>query len=252
MRSPIDLEDTGNTGGNFAVNWGSVRPVFGGLHVQAGVRGVFTDLNGEIANGFITDDCRSQLFWTAGLYFRANQYSTEGLSMGVVYDSLREKYYRKYELSQLRTEVSYTFCGGTTIGFRGAFGLEDGMCDLVRIAPTLTIEAKAEVTDYYVGFMRWNFAQGGEASIFGGGTKSSGGIIGGSVEAPLTDCFALKCSGAYVFGKKRGLTEREEETWNMSMGLVWYLDGGARNGATSPRPLFDVADNGSFLQNFKR
>ncbi len=252
MRSPIDLEDTGNTGGNFAVNWGSVRPVFGGLHVQAGVRGVFTDLNGEIANGFITDDCRSQLFWTAGLYFRANQYSAEGLSMGVVYDSLREKYYREYELSQLRTEVSYTFCGGTTIGFRGAFGLEDGMCDLVRIAPTLTIEAKAEVTDYYVGFMRWNFAQGGEASIFGGGTKSSGGIIGGSVEAPLTDCFALKCSGAYVFGKERGLTEREEETWNMSMGLVWYLDGGARNGATSPRPLFDVANNGSFLQNFKR
>ena len=153
MRSPIDLEDTGNTGGNFAVNWGSVRPVFGGLHVQAGVRGVFTDLNGEIANGFITDDCRSQLFWTAGLYFRANQYSTEGLSMGVVYDSLREKYYRKYELSQLRTEVSYTFCGGTTIGFRGAFGLEDGssgsprplLSKRRRKLPTTTLDSCAGI-----------------------------------------------------------------------------------------------------------
>ena len=252
MRSPLDLEDRGNTGADVAVNWGSARPIFGGLHVQAGVRGVFTDLNGESANGFYTERCRSQVFWTTGLYFRANQYSTDGLSMGVVYDSLRDKYYRKYELSQLRAEVSYTCNGAMTLGFRGAFGLSEKWCDLFRTSALLPVEAKAEATDYYAGFARWNFAQGGEATIFGGGTNSKGGIAGGSIEAPLTDCFALKCSGTYLFAKERGLTKREEETWNMSMGLVWYLDGGARNTATSPRPLFDVADNGSFLQNFVR
>ena len=252
MRSPLDLDDRGNAGADVAINWGSVRPVFGGLHLQAGVRGVFTDLNGNIANGFYTEDCRSQLFWTAGLYFRANQYSTDGLSMGVAYDSLKESYYRKYELDQLRAEVSYTFGGAMTLGFRGAFGLSEDWCELFQPVGTQAVEAKAEVTDYYVGFMRWNYAQGGEATIFGGGTKSSGGIVGGSVEAPLTDCFSLKCSGSYVFAKERGLTKREEETWNMSMGLVWYLGGGARCASTSPRPLFDVADNGTFLQNFVR
>ena len=253
MRSPLDLADTGNAGADVAVNWGSARPVFGGLHAQAGVRGVFTDLNGNLANGFFTPDCRSQIFWTAGLYFRASQYSADGLSMGVAYDSLRDKYYRKYELDQLRAEVSYTIGGLTTFGFRGAFGLSENWCELFQVPGQPVVEAKAEATDYYVGFLRRNFAQGGEATIFGGGTKSSGGIVGGSIEAPLTDSFSLKCSGSYVFAKERGgLTKREEETWSMSMGLVWRLGGGARCASTSPQPLFDVADNGTFLQNFAR
>ena len=253
MRSPLDLSDTGNTGADVAVNWGSPRPVFGGLHAQAGVRGVFSDLNGNVANGFYTPDCRSQLFWTAGLYFRASQYSADGLSMGIAYDSLKESYYRKYELNQLRAEVSYTLGGLTTFGFRGAFGLSTEWFELFQVPGQPVVEAKAEVTDYYVGFLRRNFEQGGEATVFGGGTKSSGGIVGGSIEAPLTDSFSLKCSGAYVFAKERGgLTKREEETWNMSMGLVWRLGGGARGMSTSPQPLFDVADNGTFLQNFVR
>lgn len=252
MRSPLDFENAGNYGADLAINWGSVRPIFGGLHAQAGGRGVFTDLNGVEANGFSEENNRTQAFWTAGVYFRANQFSTDGLSFGVVYDSLTENYYRDYDLQQLRTELSYTFGGQLTLGFRGAFGLNDGWCDLVRMDDDLTVEAKVSSVDYYTGFMRWAFAQGGEATVYGGVTEWSEGLVGGSVEAPLTDCFALKCSGVYVFPNERGLNDREEESWSMSMGLVWYLDGGARNGATSPRPLFDVADNGSFLQDFRR
>lgn len=253
MRSPLDFEDNGNVGGNFAVNWGSARPVFGGLHLQAGVRGVFTDLQGEEANGFETDDCRSQLFWTVGAYFRSNQYSADGLSFGVVYDSLREDYYRRYDLQQLRTELSYTFGGTCAVGFRGAFGLNEDWCDFLKLDDELTIEAKATTTDYYTAFIRKSFEQGGEGMFFGGATKWGEGIIGGSVEAPISESFALKCSGSVVFPKVRDtLTKREECAWNMSMGLVWYLGGGARNTAVTPRPLFDVADNGSFLQNFVR
>ena len=252
MKSAIDLADPGNYGGDFAVNWGSARPVFGGLHLQAGARGVFTDLNGTVANGFETNNSRSQTFWTAGAYFRSNQFSTEGLSFGVVYDSLTDKYYRKYELRQLRTELSYTFGGGTTLGFRGAFGLNEDWCELLNLGGGLTIDAKAKSTDYYTAFLRRAFDQGGEFTIFGGVTEQSGGIAGGSIEAPISDSFSLKCSGSYVFPKNRGFNKREEETWGMSMGLVWHLGGGARNTAATPRPLFDVADNGSLLQNFVR
>lgn len=252
MRSPIDFEDTGNVGGNFALNWGSVRPVWGGMHLQAGVRSVFTDLNGVQANGFSEEDCRSQLFWTAGAYYRANQYSTEGLSFGVVYDSLRDDYYRKYDLQQLRTEVSYTLGGVWSVGFRGAFSLNDDWVELLKLDEDLCVDAKATATDYYTAFLKKNFEQGGEVTVFGGVTEWSEGVVGGSIEAPLTDSFALKCSGTCVFSTDRGLTDREEECWNMSMGLVWYLGGNSRDSITAPRPLFDVADNGTFLQNFIR
>ncbi|MGI6401432.1 MAG: DUF6666 family protein [Thermoguttaceae bacterium] len=252
MRSPLDLEDAGNYGADFSLNWASPQAIIGGFHLQAGARGVFTDFNGVEANGFTTGASRNQFFWTAGAYYRANQYAAEGLSLGVVYDSVRDTYYRKYELQQMRTELSYMFGGTLTIGFRGAFGLDNDWCDLLKLDEDLVIEAKASASDYYTGFMRWAFAQGGEATIYGGATQHSEGLIGGSVEAPISDSFTLKFSGLYVFPTDRGLTHREEETWSMSMGLVWYVGGGARNTACSPRPLFDVADNTSFLQNFDR
>ena len=89
-------------------------------------------------------------------------------------------------------------------------------------------------------------------TVFGGVTEWSEGIVGGSVEAPLTDSFALKCSGTCVFSTDRGLTDREEECCNMSMGIVFYFLVNSRDSITAPRPLFDVADNGTFLQNFIR
>ncbi len=258
MRSPLDLEDSGNFGGGFAINWGSVQPVLGGLHVQAGARSVFTDLHGTVANGFWRDDSRTQIFWTAGLYYRSSECG-DGLSLGVVYDSMHDDYYRKVELQQIRAELSYSFMGIGEIGFRGAFGLNDDWCVLLN-TPNALFVGKAKPTDYYTMFYRKQFAQGGEAMIYGGVTKWSEGLIGVQAEAPLTDSFAIKCSGTYVFARERGgnnpldykLSKREEEAWNMSFGLVWYLGGNARNTVGSQRPLFDVADNGTFLQNFLR
>ena len=41
-----------------------------------------------------------------------------------------------------------------------------------------------------------------------------------------------------------------EENWNISMGLV-YRPGGPRGCGRYCRPLFDVADNGTFMLDFK-
>ena len=251
MRSPLDFEDDGNAGANLALNWGSSRPAIFGLNLQAGARATFTDYNGVSSNGFKTDDSRSQVFWTAGVYFRTPMCS-DGWSGGIVYDSLIEDYYREYDLSQLRAELSYNFTNFCEIGFRGAFSLNEDWCDFLKMDDDLCVEAKATATSYYTLFLRKRFLEGAEAMIYGGATEWSEGLIGASAEAPLSDSFAIRGAASYVFPTDRGLTHREEETWNMSMGFVWYLGGNARSGVDSQRPLFDVADNGSFIQNFLR
>ncbi len=253
MRNPLDFEDSGNFGAQFALNWASARPLFCGLNVQAGARATQLDFNGTEANGFLTDDARTQVFWTAGVFFRA-PVGCDGWSAGVVYDSLIEDYYRQYELSQLRAELSYSFGGLCDIGFRGAFALNEDDFDFLRLDDELTVEGKATATSYYTMFLRTNFDQGAQATVFGGVTEWSEAIVGATAEAPLSDSFAVKGGATYIIPTERGLGNlRDEETWNVSAGFVWYLGGGARaNACGETRPLFDVADNGTFLQNFLR
>ncbi len=253
MRNPLDFEDAGNFGAQFALNWASVRPLFCGLNVQAGARATQLDFNGTEANGFETDDARTQVFWTAGVFFRAPA-GCEGWSAGVVYDSLIEDYYRQYELSQLRAELSYSFGGLFDVGFRGAFALNEDDFDFLRLDDDLTVEGKATATSYYTMFLRTNFDQGAQATVFGGVTEWNEAIVGATAEAPLSDSFAVKGGATYIIPTERGLGNlRDEETWNVSAGFVWYLGGGARaNACGVARPLFDVADNGTFLQNFLR
>jgi len=253
MRNPLDFEDSGNFGAQFALNWASAQPLFCGLNVQAGARATQLDFNGTAANGFETDDARTQVFWTAGVFFRA-PVGCDGWSAGVVYDSLIEDYYRQYELSQLRAELSYSFGGLVDIGFRGAFALNEDEFDFLKLDEELTIEGKASATSYYTMFLRTNFDQGAQATVFGGVTEWNEAIVGATAEAPLSDSFAVKGGATYIIPSERGLGNlRDEETWNVSAGIVWYLGGGARaNACGAARPLFDVADNGTFLQNFLR
>ncbi|MBQ7030423.1 MAG: hypothetical protein IJN32_09290 [Thermoguttaceae bacterium] len=253
MRNPLDFEDSGNFGAQFALNWASARPLFCGLNVQAGARATQLDFNGTAANGFETDDARTQVFWTAGVFFRA-PIGCDGWSAGVVYDSLIEDYYRQYELSQLRAELSYSFGGLCDIGFRGAFALNEDDFDFLRLDDELTVEGKATATSYYTMFLRTNFDQGAQATVFGGVTEWSEAIVGATLESPLTESLAIKGGATYIIPTERGLGNlRDEETWNVSAGFVWYLGGGARaNACGETRPLFDVADNGTFLQNFLR
>jgi len=251
MRSPLDFEDVGNAGAGMALNFGTASPVLFGMNLQGGARGAFTDYYGTTANGFETDSSRNQLFWTAGAYFRAPAYS-EGWSGGVVFDSLNESYYRKYTLNQLRGELSYNFSCLGELGFRGAFALNKEWVPLLKLDDELTTEAKAKATSYYTMFYRYRGIQGGEFSAFGGFTEYGEGLLGVSAEAPISDSFTIKGGTTYVIPRDRGLTNREEETWNVSLGLAFYLGGNARNGAETQKPLFDVADNGTFLQNFLR
>ncbi|MBR5758800.1 MAG: hypothetical protein IKX88_09415, partial [Thermoguttaceae bacterium] len=173
---------------------------------------------------------------------------------GVVYDILSQSGSRNYELSQLRAELSFNsasdFC---ELGFRGAFGLNEDSFDynLLGIIP---IDAKAEASSYYTMFARKRFVEGAEATVYGGATEWGEGLLGADVEAPLSDSLSLKGSACCVFSKDRGMlrSAKQEEAWNIAVGLSWSPGGKARMGADMGGPLFEVADNGSFLQNYRR
>ncbi|MBP5621239.1 MAG: hypothetical protein J6X44_04415, partial [Thermoguttaceae bacterium] len=255
MRCPIDGNDQGNSGLDCAINWGSEQPVWRSWRVQAGARGAFTDLNGT--GGLVnTDDAvrsHNQVFGTFGVYYRAPA-GSDGFSGGVVYDILSQSGSRNYELSQLRAELSFNsesdFC---ELGFRGAFGLNKDSFEyyLLGIVPT---EAKAEASSYYTMFARKRFVEGAEATVYGGATEWGEGLLGAEIKAPLNDSLSLKGSAGCVFSKNRGMMRsvKQEEAWNVAVGLSWSPGGKARMGADLGRPLFEVADNGVFLQNYRR
>ncbi len=255
MRGPIDGSDQGNAGLDFAVNWGSERPVWRCWHVQAGVRGAFTDLNGVESNiiniGGARSHSHSQIFGTFGFYNRA-PVDCDGFSGGLAYDILAQSGYRNFELSQLRTELSYNSSSDRCeFGFRGAFALNEDSCDY-NLMGILSVPATARASSYYSLFARKRFQEGAEATVFGGATEWGEGLLGAEAEAPLTARLSLKGSASCVLPKDRGILRgvKQEEAWNVSVGLTWSLGGKARTRGDSRRPLFDVADNGSFLQNW--
>ncbi|MDO4585891.1 MAG: hypothetical protein Q4C95_01190 [Planctomycetia bacterium] len=251
FRNPLDLNNTGNFGVDIAVNWSTPQRFLMGLTAQGGGRLTQTALNGySETNGFDYDDARTQLFWTSGLFYR-NPMSP--WQFGAVYDSLNDTYYRKYTLGQARLEISRRFNGTTDIGFRGAFRVHDELVNLWRVNSETYIKDKAQVTSYYTGFIRKYFEAGGEGMLFGGVTEWSEGLVGGQIEIPINDHMTLKNSFTYVFANDRNVNDLDEQTWNVSAGITIYLGGNSRKSMRNPlRPMFDVADNGTFLQNFQR
>ncbi|MCF0233657.1 MAG: hypothetical protein HUK22_01610 [Thermoguttaceae bacterium] len=252
MRNPLDYQNMGNFGGDFGINWAS-GPTILGVNIQSGARVTQTALHGVEANGQNSSQARTQCFWTSGLFFRAPE-GCAGWNFGVAYDMLSERYYRKYNLSQMRTELSYSLGGCGDIGFRGAFALNDKWTTWLYGGETgIDVEVKARPSSYYTMFWRMKFDQGATATVFGGATEYGEGLVGASAEAPLSASFAVKAAATYVIPKDRGLgASKYEESWNVSCGLVWYLGGNAQHNTNPSRPLFEVADNGSFLQNFVR
>ena len=100
---------------------------------------------------------------------------------------------------------------------------------------------------------RW-IGSGGNTLVYGGATEWGEGLLGAEIKAPLSDSLSLKGSAGCVFSRNRGSMRsvKQEEGWNIAVGLSWSPGGKARMGADMGGPLFEVADNGSFLQNYRR
>ncbi len=248
FRNPIDAVLTSNNS-NFGfqegMNFG--MPIWHtlGLDGQIGFEVTQSDLAGTVED----TDTRNQFFLTAGLFHRPH--CGEGLQYGLVYDWLHDEYFENFDVAQLRGELSWVWNCRNDIGFWFATGISNS-------DSRLDLADRYEAIDQYNFFYRRRFCGGGDARVWGGFTGSGltpsggtmAGLIGADFEVPIARGFAFEGGFNYLIPSGGGNRAFSEETWNLGCNLVWYF--GANAPCFDPdRPLFDVADNGSFMTTLR-
>jgi hypothetical protein len=246
--NPANRGGGGSFGFHEGFNWGSSLCGCGAF--QIGSNWTQSNLDGT----FFTPDSRDQTFVTAGYFRRCDM----GLQGGVVFDWLHEEWDYEVDLAQLRAEVSWKCCqddfgAWVAIGTNGADVAMPTPIDVgdntIRIVNRNTLW---EVNDIYAFFWRRQFECGGEGRVFGGFTANGQGLLGANAIVPLNPCWSLRSGFLYVIPNDSGdnlVPDFVEETWNVSLSLVWtpFANPGAGCCQNYCRPLFNVADNGSFI-----
>ncbi|MEK6248309.1 MAG: hypothetical protein N2C12_09030, partial [Planctomycetales bacterium] len=103
FKGPTDLGINGNFGFSETINF-SGPTLCGRLGYQVGARFVQSNFNGDQTTGVFRSDDRAQTFFTAALFRRSTDCCP--WQYGVAFDTMRDHYYYKADLSQLRIEVS--------------------------------------------------------------------------------------------------------------------------------------------------
>ena len=81
-----------------------------------------------------------------------------------------------------------------------------------------------------------------------GFTGNGEGLIGADFKVPLTVSWALQGEFTYLIPKDGSNRQAHlQEAWNVGISLVWYPGVRKAVGNDYFRPLFDVADNGTFI-----
>lgn len=209
---------------------------------QFGLRATQSNLSGAE----FTAESRHQVFLTGGL-FRKVDY---GLQYGMVLDYLNEDWYHQGDLTQLRGELSWKTAGCHTFGFRFMAGLGDDTAEITVDDGTGTPVRSAvtfEPTDQYRFFYRRLLEKNGSWDAYAGWTDQDQGILGADLNLTVRHNVALQTGVTYLIpGDNLGQNEHESEAWNLSLGLV-FRPGGFEGCGRYCRPMFDVADNGSFI-----
>jgi hypothetical protein len=244
-----NLGSTGSFGFYYGLNWAAPVPCFPNqpIGMQIGARATATNLSGAP----FTDASRDQVFITAGLFRRVDW----GFQGGVVVDYMHEDWYYNASAVQIRGELSWVYPQCHELGFWFTGSTRAATVEDVEFVLDDTddgAEATVEPIDLFAFFYRRRFENmcGGYGRFYAGFTGKSDGLIGADVKLPLTDSWALETGFTYLIpsdGDQR--IAHRQEAWNVAVGLVWYP---GQRGATENdyfRPLFNVADNGSFMLN---
>lgn len=209
---------------------------------QFGLRATQSNLSGA----HFTNENRYQVFLTGGL-FRKVDY---GLQYGLVFDYLNQDWFFQGDSIQLRGELSWRHDACHVCGFRFMSGLRNESSNTIFRDGDGNLQASVtlfEPTDQYRLFYRRLLARGGECTAFAGWTDRDDGLLGTNLSVPLRPHLLLAAGATYLIpneGTSRG--GYEEEGWNISLGFV-FRPGGPQGCGRYCRPMFDVADNGSFM-----
>jgi len=251
-KGPLNFADVGDNtrdgSGSFGFYEGfnegrSLRRWWGwDMAMQWGVRATQSNISGAS----FTDETRNQVFVTGGLFRRVDY----GLQYGLVVDYLNDDWYFQGDLVQLRGELSWRGEGCHVCGFQFMAGTnDDSSTTTVRDDNGVAFNSSVdfEATDQYRFFYRRLLQHSGQWDAFAGWTDNDDGLLGTSLNLPLRRKLVLSTGATYLIpneGSNSG--GHEEEGWNLSLGLIWR-PGGPQGCGRYCRPMFDVADNGTFL-----
>ena len=242
---PANRGAGGSFGFHEGFNWGSSLCGCGAF--QVGTNWTQSNLDGS----FITDETRDQVFVTGGWFRRCDM----GLQGGVVVDWLHDEWDYEVDLTQIRAEVSWKCCQDD-FGAWVALGINDGESVINTVVEAgentfrvIDVNAAWEVNDMYAFFWRRQFQCGGEGRAFGGFTANGQGLLGADALVPLNPCWSLRGNFLYLIPNDSNedvVEDFTEETWNVSLSVVWTPFARPNGCQNYCRPLFNVADNGSF------
>jgi hypothetical protein len=247
---PANRGGSGSFGFHEGFNWGS--PICCAA-AQLGATWTQNNFDGN----YLTSNQRDQTFVTAGLNRRADF----GLQGGFVVDYYHEEWDYTADLAQVRAELSWLWCDCNEFGAWCAVGVNNSNNLFVREpdanSNTITFrghQATLEVNDMFAFFFRRKFECGGQGRLFGGFTRNSQGLVGGDAQLPMSPNWSLRTNFIYVGpgGDSTSDPSFTRESWNVGVSLVWTPCGRNNCNANYSRPLFNVADNGSFLTRLMR
>lgn len=239
---------SGSFGFHEGIN-GSV-PFICGFGIQGGYQATQNNFEGA----YFTPDDRTQSFVTVGLFRRVDL----GLGGGVVVDYLSDEWDYDVNLAQLRGELSWKMPCQHEWGFWFAAGIDRSTVNARQVQFPLPGEDEDTVVisdgtytvqplDIYAFFYRKPFACGGEGRAWGGFSDDSRGLLGANIRLPVSNCLSFTADFLYIMPAESSQSAFAEEVWNVSFNLVWTPRFRPRCGPDYYRPLFDVANNGSFV-----
>jgi hypothetical protein len=245
FKGSANLGEGGSFGFHEGINFGFPFPLFQGMGLSGQIGGRFVHSNGNGA-GFTTDT-RQQVFVTGGLFRRVDY----GLQGGAVVDYLSEDWYYKGTYAQLRAEISFVGVYGNQFGFRytGDLDEEPGIGPVAKsFVPAVGDFNTFVPLDTYRFFYQQKLAYSNSIVEFHGGfSGQSQGLMGADAWVPLTERILLRTSGTLLIDDSEGVDANIDEAWNVSVSAVFYPKGWNLWQKAYHRPMFDVADNGSFL-----
>lgn len=230
--------------------------------VQAGASGGLYDPKGRIR--LIPEDTEEeyQVFYTAGLYKRADMSSQDPaffdrISLGVVYDGFHARHWgvnsNDINLSQVRGTIGVAFDDATEIGVWGTTPVDTDLA-AVTVAGAPGVRREIRATNQLNAYVKHNFDFGGELMAYWGEFDDAaisswqGGLVG---RIPLSHHWATTAGANYVAPHRpSGPTGSGEEQFSASLGIVFYFGGNAPSsniGGNPQQPLLDVASNLTFL-----
>jgi hypothetical protein len=256
FNGPVNRGGSSSFGFHEGINWGLPMPCTNGLFgLQVGARTTQSNLSGAAfaaetfpaAPNFYSDG-RYQFFGTAGLFRRVDW----GLQGGVVFDILSDNWYTSTTLTQVRGELSWVFPCSHELGFwataSGGSDTQETLFDNQQVG----IQETWEPTDLFAFFYRHRSSAvpGAEGRIYAGFSGSSDGLVGLDWRLPLSESVALETGFNYLVPQESNTGTfgggHETESWNMGISLVWYPGHNSPTKSNYFRPLFNVADNGTF------